>query len=60
MDLITRSQIFNQTRFPTFSSSQCYKTFFRGSLDFPKVNKWKKVCSDVKTCTNMVKQLRYF
>ena len=24
-----------------------YKTFFGGNLDFPKINKWKKVCSDV-------------
>ena len=28
-------------------SSQCYKTFFGGKLDFPKIKKFKKVCSDV-------------
>ena len=36
--------------------SWCYKTFFWGNLDFPKINKWKKVCSDVLTCTKVCKQ----
>ena len=30
--------------------------FFWGNLDFPKINKWKKVCSDVLTCTKVCKQ----
>ena len=27
--------------------SWCYKTLFGGNLDFSKIKKWKKVCSDV-------------
>ena len=36
----------------------CYKTFFEGNLDFDKIKKLKKVCSDVHwcTCTKMLKQ----
>ena len=38
------------------TSSWCYKTFFVGNLDFPKIKKLNKVCSDVWTCTKMWKQ----
>ena len=38
------------------SCSSCYKTFFGGNLDFPKINKLNKVCSDDLTCTKMLKQ----
>ena len=38
------------------NSSWCYKTFFWGNLDFPKIKKLKKVCSDVWTCTKMWEQ----
>ena len=34
----------------------CYKTFLGGNRDFPKIKKWKKVCSDVWTYTKMWKQ----
>ena len=33
--------------------SWCYKTFFGGNLDFPKIKKWNKVCSDVWTWSKM-------
>ena len=33
-----------------------YRTFFGGNLDFPKIKKLKKVCSDVWTCTKMSRQ----
>ena len=29
----------------------CFKTFFRGNLDFPKIKKLETVCSDAWTCT---------
>ena len=32
---------------PIHSSSQCYKTLFGGNLDFPKIKKLNKVCSNV-------------
>ena len=35
------------------------KLFFGGSLDFPKIKKFNKVCNDVWTCTKMWK-LGYF
>ena len=44
----------------TLTCSVCYKTFFRGSLDFRKIKKLKKVCTDVWTCTTMFKQCSYF
>ena len=37
----------------------CYKTFFGGNLDFPKIKKLKKVCYNVWICTKMWK-LGYF
>ena len=43
-------------RLAHYDSSWCYKTFFGGNLDFPKIKKLKKVCSDVWTCTKMWKQ----
>ena len=47
--------------FPDFhrSSSWCYKTFFGGNLDFPKIKKLNKVCSNVWTCTKMWKAKLY-
>ena len=36
--------------------SWCYKTFFGGNLDFPKIKKLKKVCSDV--CTYLHKNVK--
>ena len=41
------------------SCSWCYKTFFGGNLDFSKIKKLKKVCSDVWTCTKMWKQCHF-
>ena len=38
------------------SRSHCYKTYFRGNIDFPKIKKLNKVCSDDWTCTKMLKQ----
>ena len=38
------------------SCSWCYKTLFGGNLDFPKVKKLNKVCSNVWTCSKMWKQ----
>ena len=29
------------------AGSWCYKTFFGGNLDFPKIKELKNVCSDV-------------
>ena len=34
--------------------SRCCKTLFGGNLDFPKIKKLKKVCSDDWTCTKML------
>ena len=36
--------------------SWCYKTFFGGNLDFPKIKKLNKVCFADWTCTKMLKQ----
>ena len=33
------------------NSSWCYKTFFGGNLDIPKIKKLNKVCFNVWTCT---------
>ena len=38
------------------SWSWCYKTFFGGNLDFPKIKKLNKVGSDDWTYTKMLKQ----
>ena len=38
------------------ASSWCYKTFFGGNLDFPKIKKLNKVGSDDWTYTEMLKQ----
>ena len=38
------------------TSCLCYKTVFGGNLDFPKIKKWKKGCSDVWTFSKMLKQ----
>ena len=38
------------------SRSWCYKTFFGGNLDFPKIKKLNKVCFADWTCTKMLKQ----
>ena len=40
--------------------SWCYKTFFWGNLDFPKIKKLKEVCSEVWTCTKMLNQCAIF
>ena len=37
------------------SCSRCYKNFFGGNLDFPKIKILNKVCSNVWTCTKMWK-----
>ena len=42
------------------SISWCYKTFFWGNVDFPKIKKLKKVCWDVWTCTKMWKHCAIF
>ena len=36
--------------------SWCYKTFFEWNLDFIKIKKFNKVCSNVWTITKMLKQ----
>ena len=41
------------------SSSWCYKTFFGRNLDFSKIKKLKKLCSECWTCTKMGKQYYY-
>ena len=50
---VTKVKIFS-------TSSLCYKTFFGGNLDFDKIKKLKKVCSDVWTCTKMLKHFWLF
>ena len=35
------------------SCSRCFKTFFGGSPDFPKIKKLNEVCSNVWTCIKM-------
>ena len=42
---------------PVWIGSWCYKTYFGGNLDFSKVKKLKKVCSDVWTCIKRWKQV---
>ena len=39
-----------------WTCSCCYKAFLGGNLDFTKIKKMKKVCSDVWTCTKMLKE----
>ena len=41
------------------NTPRCYKTFFGGNLDFPKIKILNKVCSNVWNCTKMWK-LCYF
>ena len=36
------------------SSGWCCKAFFEENLDFPKIKKLNKVCSDYWTCTKML------
>ena len=38
------------------TSSWCYKTLFGRNLDFPKIKKLKKVCSDLGTSTKTWKE----
>ena len=41
------------------SCSWCYKTFFGGILDFPKIKKLKNIISDVWIWTKILKQCSY-
>ena len=41
----------------SLSCGLCYKTFFGGNLDFPKIKKLNNICSDDWTCTKMLKNL---
>ena len=49
-NLFYKSVIYRSVKFYGIGpSSWCYKTYFGGNLDFHKIKKLKKVCSDVKT-----------
>ena len=39
--------------FFVLSSSQCFKPFLTGNLDFPKIKKLKNVCSDAGIFRNV-------
>ena len=41
------------------SCGRCCKTFFGGNLDFPKINKLKKVCSTITNLHKNVKTMLY-
>ena len=52
------SSDFAKEKSPLFCS-RCYKNSFGGNLDFPKIKKLKKVCSNFWTCTKMWKLCYY-
>ena len=60
LSLWTFTAVASYLSFTFFFCSWCYKTFVGVNLEYPKLKKLNKVCSNVWTCTKLWKQCYFY